>query len=1085
MDGWVNGKIDDTQQAGFTKFLGRYGDGDDHPSKTFFVPSDAEELVFEFDFYEIDSWESDSQNGPDCIFGVFGGSNKIHLGAFNSTDEREDSGEVEGIRWQRVSLNPPEHLGFGGGSDANRDQKHRVTAYVPPEYYRSGEIELQLLYTLTDGIRDESAGFDNVKITARYDCGCVPSKDIVYEDFEDGLPMGWFNGMVDGDSNSCFTKFLGRFDNSTENPYKVYPVPAGADRVVLELDFYEIDSWDGETNDEGPDCFYAYIGEDRTKLDFGIFSSVVDEGLEVGSEGGISWMRESTQGPYHCGFRGDGDEFKDQKHHISITIPNKYFQNGFLPVELESILTGLKNEESSGIDNVRLTAFYDCGCAEPRPIILDSFENGLATGWTNGKVASSPGTVFTSFLGPYTVEDDGVYPEKVFAVPTDPDFVMIEFDFYEIDHWQNGGDTVFMNVDGERITFGSFRSLQHEGRSSGVTTNGISWERNTPNAESHIAFENNGNNNKDQVHHISVRVPKTFFNDGEIGIMFGVIFDSFQNTEKAGFDNIFLTGHYDCVSSSCTVLDFEEDGVGSPLRHGDKAINSWNAQYGLTIMASGGGDPTIFNSYEVGPNMLDGDHDLGSPNEGCRTPGPGVGTGGAPGKPGENCDPLNNILVLQEPGKTRPDDNSAGGVLSFVFAFNVTVEYIKLLDIDYGNQDHMECTSPGGEHHIINFEGLGKNSVLQVPINLEVSSCDLYLAGSGAVAELGICFDNDVLDILENPGCNVIEHRFGSQCNLGNWGTENVFIRSSNLNKQEVYFQIRNDFDFTIMPIDVWFLNPNTGPYDSPHNCWMRNTVTQGGFLDHHFTARCENGWATLHMIAGSDSANQNYEHQVDVFKPYCQAGVDFPDFDPSGHCYFELRLPCGCDQGRRLTAQELPTLSGGMPEVDDDCVEASKAVDLYRVPVDNCATYDHDDDIQILSQDGEEITFTVAPDCAAEWYATDFIATGGELQCVKSTKCGVPDTHTAMCVDGAAVVDIYAYGNKFRQEDGSQLMVPKACHGGDGGSRVCHFRYVLKCSPSKCETDSSRLKGMDSLDEKIENPTLFQSMKGVLGWAI
>jgi hypothetical protein len=43
-----------------------------------------------------------------------------------------------------------------------------------------------------------------------------------------------------------------------------------------------------------------------------------------------------------------------------------------------------------------------------------------------------------------------------------------------------------------------------------------------------------------------------------------------------------------------------------------------------------------------------GDADLGAPNEKCTPPGPGVGAGGEPGLPGENCSPLGNVLIIQE-----------------------------------------------------------------------------------------------------------------------------------------------------------------------------------------------------------------------------------------------------------------------------------------------------------------------------------------------------------------------------------------------------------------------------------------------------
>jgi hypothetical protein len=41
--------------------------------------------------------------------------------------------------------------------------------------------------------------------------------------------------------------------------------------------------------------------------------------------------------------------------------------------------------------------------------------------------------------------------------------------------------------------------------------------------------------------------------------------------------------------------------------------------------------------------------------------------GGGPTKPGANCDPLGNVLIIQEPGSDCPDDNVDGGMIVFDF----------------------------------------------------------------------------------------------------------------------------------------------------------------------------------------------------------------------------------------------------------------------------------------------------------------------------------------------------------------------------------------------------------------------------------
>jgi hypothetical protein len=62
IDGWVNGKTD--YAPNFSKFLGRFGlGGATTAEKTFSgIPTDVEEISFEYDMYEIDSWDSDTFN---------------------------------------------------------------------------------------------------------------------------------------------------------------------------------------------------------------------------------------------------------------------------------------------------------------------------------------------------------------------------------------------------------------------------------------------------------------------------------------------------------------------------------------------------------------------------------------------------------------------------------------------------------------------------------------------------------------------------------------------------------------------------------------------------------------------------------------------------------------------------------------------------------------------------------------------------------------------------------------------------------------------------------------------------------------
>ena len=64
---------------------------------------------------------------------------------------------------------------------------------------------------------------------------------------------------------------------------------------------------------------------------------------------------------------------------------------------------------------------------------------------------------------------------------------------------------------------------------------------------------------------------------------------------------------------------------------------------------------------------------LGAPNRDCQGGGPGEGSGGAPGDDGsnpfQNCEPLGNVLIIQENNQCPeiPDDNEQGGEITLDF----------------------------------------------------------------------------------------------------------------------------------------------------------------------------------------------------------------------------------------------------------------------------------------------------------------------------------------------------------------------------------------------------------------------------------
>ncbi len=143
---------------------------------------------------------------------------------------------------------------------------------------------------------------------------------------------------------------------------------------------------------------------------------------------------------------------------------------------------------------------------------------------------------------------------------------------------------------------------------------------------------------------------------------------------------------------------------------------------GVFISADGGSTDgnaaMIFNTA----NPTGGDDDLA-------TPGPGV----------NNDTPLGNVLIISEDlDASDPDDDAAGGVISFKFDVPVTVDTLDVLDIE-GEEAGGSVTLflQAGGSVSIPIPGLGNNSFQQLDINVDnVVEMQVAFVSSGSVTEL-------------------------------------------------------------------------------------------------------------------------------------------------------------------------------------------------------------------------------------------------------------------------------------------------------------------------------------------------------------
>jgi len=425
------------------------------------------------------------------------------------------------------------------------DQIHHVVAKIPPSFFADGRLTVRFTTKNVSSLNYESSGVDNLKITAFYECApCVDVVVVVEEDFEDYtsdadvVNSGWINGKLE-DANTPFTNFLGRYDQNSDtaadDPYKSYDVPPGADYLMVELDFYEIDSWDGE------DCIYVYLNDQE--LELLLFNFNVDEGYKSGvSTNGIVWVIDSKPNPpAQIGFNAA----EDQIHHLRARVPSYLFVSGVLTMRLATRLNSDKNDESAGYDNIKITAHYNCDnvCLPTEVVSFEDFEDSSSSlaGWVNGKLAFDTG--FTQFLGQYdsSDEDSSEDPVKYYFVPKDATYLTVEFDFYEIDNWADP-DCIYVYIAAQTLGLGFFTEGADDGGKTG-TAGTITWTSESQGPPAHIGFSSS---HKDQIHHVTATVPPPNFDDGLLRLSFGTRVEG--SGKSAGYDNIKITVHRDCGS---------------------------------------------------------------------------------------------------------------------------------------------------------------------------------------------------------------------------------------------------------------------------------------------------------------------------------------------------------------------------------------------------------------------------------------------------------------------------------------------------------------------------------------------------------
>lgn len=180
-------------------------------------------------------------------------------------------------------------------------------------------------------------------------------------------------------------------------------------------------------------------------------------------------------------------------------------------------------------------------------------------------------------------------------------------------------------------------------------------------------------------------------------------------------------------------IDFDEQGIEPGT-----IIDTEYQDMGLTVSAlARNGTPhphgtMIFDTA----NPTGDDIDLGAPNSSVG--GPGIGQGGQLGTPGQNLNPLGQVLILSGDGdRNDPDDSASGGTFVFTWDSPVDFESIGLMDIEEPGNKIVTYDANGQELDTYEIPALGDNSVQTFTLNAQdISSMKVFFVRSGAITDL-------------------------------------------------------------------------------------------------------------------------------------------------------------------------------------------------------------------------------------------------------------------------------------------------------------------------------------------------------------
>ena len=218
------------------------------------------------------------------------------------------------------------------------------------------------------------------------------------------------------------------------------------------------------------------------------------------------------------------------------------------------------------------------GSADPTVVAVEDFEGG-ATGWTDNTTTDG-GANFTEFLGRFGDSNGAEAVSKTFTTDPTAEVATFQFDFYELDSWDGGGDTFSIFIDGEEVFVDSFDDA---GSDSYSTTATLSDGREVTidvgaGTSTNLGFAGSD----DEIHPVTVTVEDP---GASITIGFGADLSAGINNESFGIDNLVLTTGQDADND-----DVISGGAGEDVIDGGAGADTIDGGDDADTITIGAGD---------------------------------------------------------------------------------------------------------------------------------------------------------------------------------------------------------------------------------------------------------------------------------------------------------------------------------------------------------------------------------------------------------------------------------------------------------------------------------------------------------------